>query len=61
MSEVARNILSTDEKVQLLQAASVHLHGDITKPLYSMQIATIAEGLEVMHDKKGHLSETEQQ
>ncbi|CAD2216293.1 hypothetical protein AGDE_13445 [Angomonas deanei] len=46
LSDVAREILLSDEKVQLLSAASDHLRTEATKPLYSMQIATIAEALE---------------
>ncbi|KPI90819.1 hypothetical protein ABL78_0052 [Leptomonas seymouri] len=44
-TDVAREILITDEKVQLLKAASDHLHTDPSRALFSMQIATIAEGL----------------
>lgn len=46
LSDVAREILVCDEKVQLLTAATNHLRTDLARPLYSMQIATIAEGLE---------------
>ncbi|CAG9580217.1 conserved hypothetical protein [Leishmania major strain Friedlin] len=49
-TDVAREILITDEKVQLLRAATDHLRTDPSKPLFSMQIATIAEGLSASTD-----------
>ncbi|KPA84684.1 hypothetical protein ABB37_01192 [Leptomonas pyrrhocoris] len=49
-TDVAREILITDEKVQLLKAASDHLRADPSRPLFSMQIATIAEGLSAATD-----------
>ncbi|KAG5470544.1 hypothetical protein LSCM1_01788 [Leishmania martiniquensis] len=49
-TNVAREILITDEKVQLLRAATEHLRTDPSKPLFSMQIATIAEGLSASTD-----------
>ncbi|KAG5470958.1 hypothetical protein CUR178_02264 [Leishmania enriettii] len=49
-TDVAREILITDEKVQLLRAATEHLRTDPSKPLFSMQIATIAEGLSASTD-----------
>ncbi|CBZ29531.1 conserved hypothetical protein [Leishmania mexicana MHOM/GT/2001/U1103] len=49
-TDVAREILITDEKVQLLRAATDHLRTDPSRPLFSMQIATIAEGLSASTD-----------
>ncbi|KAG5496204.1 hypothetical protein JKF63_02505 [Porcisia hertigi] len=49
-TDVAREILITDERVQLLRAASDHLHTEPSKSLFSMQIATIAESLSVGAD-----------
>jgi hypothetical protein len=49
-TDVAREILITDEKVQLLKAASDHLRTDPSRPLFSMQIATIAESLSAAAD-----------
>lgn len=45
-SNVAREILLLDEKTELLTAAANHLRSDSSQALYSMQIATIAEGLQ---------------
>ncbi|EAN85803.1 hypothetical protein, conserved [Trypanosoma cruzi] len=45
LSNVAREILTEDERVRLLKAAVDHLRTEITKPLYSMQIATVANAL----------------
>lgn len=56
LTDVARDILIADEKVQLLSAATDHLHTDPTKPLFSMQIATIAEGLSAMTDMPAHFA-----
>lgn len=49
-TDVAREILITDEKVQLLKAATDHLRTDPSHPLFSMQIATIAEALSAATD-----------
>nr|CAJ2479017.1 unnamed protein product [Leishmania braziliensis] len=50
LTDVAREILITDEKVELLRAATEHVRTDPSKPLFSMQIATIAEGLSAASD-----------
>ncbi|KAK7199750.1 hypothetical protein NESM_000021100 [Novymonas esmeraldas] len=50
LTDIAREILITDEKVQLLRAAAEHLRADASQPLFSMQIATIAEGLSATSD-----------
>ncbi|KEG15369.1 hypothetical protein DQ04_00091030 [Trypanosoma grayi] len=42
---VAKEILMADEKVRLLKSAIDHLLTESTKPLYSMQIATVANAL----------------
>lgn len=55
-TDVAREILITDEKVQLLKAASDHLRTDPSRPLFSMQIATIAEGLSATTDLPTHFT-----
>ncbi|RNF23808.1 uncharacterized protein Tco025E_02709 [Trypanosoma conorhini] len=45
MSSVAKEILAEDEHVRLLKAAIDHLRTEGAKPLYSMQIATVANAL----------------
>ncbi|ORC88338.1 uncharacterized protein TM35_000172100 [Trypanosoma theileri] len=45
LSTVAKEILMADEKIRLLKAGIDHLRTESTKPLYSMQIATVANAL----------------
>ncbi|SCU67802.1 uncharacterized protein TEOVI_000860200 [Trypanosoma equiperdum] len=47
LSSVAKEILLAEEKVALMKAAIDHLRSDALKPLYSLQVATVASALHV--------------
>nr|CCC54054.1 conserved hypothetical protein, fragment [Trypanosoma vivax Y486] len=56
LSAVAKEILLVDEKVHLLQAAVEHLRRGGSKPLYSMQIATVANAVTLSEDSPWNFS-----